>query len=56
MVMPDSANWRLKGAGRKFKYIPWKEIAKNRMNQVCFINLITNFTIAKNTGSNEKIG
>ena len=56
MVMPDSANWRLKGAGRKFKYIPWKEIAKNRMNQVFFINLMTNFIKGENKGSNEKIG
>ena len=32
-VLKDHANWRLKGAGRKCKYIPWKVIARNRINK-----------------------
>jgi len=32
-VLDDNKSWRMKGAKRKFKYIPWKVIAKNRINK-----------------------
>lgn len=32
-VVTDNRSRRFKGSGRKFKFIPWKIIAKNRINQ-----------------------
>jgi len=41
-VLKDNSSRRLKGAGRRFKYIPWKIIAKNRMNEVIFLLFFNN--------------
>ena len=35
-VLDDNHEWRFKGSKRKFKFIPWKVIAKNRMNEVFY--------------------
>jgi len=31
-VLDDNKSWRMRGACKKFKYIPWKVISRKRIN------------------------